>query len=79
MAWLHDYARSALSTQHTCCDAFRVVRQRWGQCERPEPYQLRHGHPSERGMGDQIRLVFGSWGADEEQARRDVPGNERVS
>jgi len=38
MIWLRDYARPALSTQHTCCDAFRVVRQRWAQCERLGPY-----------------------------------------
>jgi integrase len=109
--WLRDYARPARSTQHTCCDAFRVVRQRWAERERLEVYELRHagatllighrlpphvanqlghtdggalvqrlyGHPSERGMRDQIRLAFGSWGAEEEQAQRDVPGNGQVS
>jgi hypothetical protein len=112
MVWLRDYARPALSTQHTRCVAFRIVRQRCAQRERPERYELRparaaqpierglpphvvanqlghsdggafrqclYGHPSKRGMRDQIRLVFGSWGADEEQARRDAPGNGRVS
>jgi len=112
MVWLRDYARPALSTQHTCCDAFRVVRQRWAQCERLELYELRHaraaqpierglpphfvanqlghtdggafvqrlyGHPTERGMRDQIRLAFGSWGAEEEQAQRNVPANGEAS
>jgi integrase len=112
MVCLRDCARPALSTPHTCCDAFRVVRQRWGQCEHLEPYELRHaratppierglapyvvanqlghtdggalvqrlyGHPSERGMRDRIRLAFGSWGAEEEQAQRDVPANGQVS
>jgi hypothetical protein len=112
MVWLRDYARPALSRQDTCCDVFRVVRQRGAQCERLELYELRHaratlpierglashvvanqlgytgggalvkrlfGHPSERGMRDQICLAFGSWGAEEEQAQRDVPANGQVS
>jgi hypothetical protein len=111
MAWLRHHARPALSTQ-TCCDAFRVVRQRWAGRERMELYELRHasatlplkrglpphvvanqfghtdggtlvqrlsGHPSERGMRHETRVAFGSWGADEEQAQRDVPGNGWVS
>jgi hypothetical protein len=110
MVWLRDYARPVLSTQRSCCDAFRVVRPRWAQCERLELDELRpacatllmerglpphvvanqlghtdggalvqrlYGHPSERGMREQI--AFGSWGADEEQAPRDVPGNGQVS
>jgi hypothetical protein len=76
MVSLRDYARPALSTQHTCCDAFRVVRQRWGQCERLELYKLRDAsdmlplerrlppHPVanlyERGMRDRIGLACGS-------------------
>jgi len=112
MVLLCDHARSALSTQRTWCDAFRVVRQRWAERERMELYELRHacatllierglpphvvanqlghtdggafvqrldGHPSERGMRDQIRLAFGLWGADKEQALREVPGNRQVS
>jgi hypothetical protein len=123
MVWLRDYARPALSTQDTCCDAFRVVRLRGAQCERLELYELRracatlpierglaplysrvhvgnarpfvanqlghpdggalaqrlYGHPSDRGMRDHVCLAFGSWGADEEQAPREVPGNREVS
>jgi hypothetical protein len=112
MVCLRDYARPALSSQHTRCDAFRVVRQRRARRERPELYELRHaraaqpiqrglpphsvanelghtdggalvkrpyGHPSERGPRDPSGLAFGSWGAEEEQAHRDVPANGRVS
>ncbi len=112
MVWLRDYARPALSTQHTCCDAFRVVGKRWAQWERLELYESRRAcatlpierglaphvvanqlghtdggatvqrlyrHPCERGLREQIRPAFGSWGADEEQAPRDVPGNGQVS
>ncbi len=42
MVWLRDYARPALSTQRTYRYAFRVVRQRWAERERLEPYELRH-------------------------------------
>ena len=42
MVWLRDYARPALSTQRPCCDAFRVVRQRWAERERLELYELCH-------------------------------------
>jgi hypothetical protein len=38
-----------------------------------------YGRPSERGMRDQIRLATGSWGAEEEQARPDVPAKRRGS
>ena len=111
MVWLRDYARPVLSSQQTCCDASRVVRQRWAQCERLELDELRHGRaaqPIARGLpphvvanqlghtdggalvqrlygnspsadGAKLRLAFGAWGAHEEQARRDVPGNGGVS
>jgi site-specific recombinase XerD len=42
MVWLRDYARPALSSQQTCCDAARVVRQSRAQRERLERYELRH-------------------------------------
>jgi hypothetical protein len=38
-----------------------------------------YGHPSERGMRDQVRLAFGSCGAEEERTPREAPGNGRVS
>jgi hypothetical protein len=38
-----------------------------------------YGRPFERRMRDQIGLATGSWGAEEEQARRDMPANSRVS
>jgi hypothetical protein len=111
MVCVRDYARLALSTRHTCCEAFRVGRQRCAGRERLElseprharaaqpierelplhvvAHQLAHTHgdalvqrldgPSERGLRDQIRPAFGSWGADEEQAPRDVPANGGVS
>ena len=53
MVGLRDYARPVLSTQHTCCDAFRVVRKRWAQWERLELYELRRACatlPIERGL-----------------------------
>ena len=34
--------------------------------------QRLYGHLSERGMRDQIRLAVGPWGAEEEQAGRDL-------
>ncbi|MGZ8476403.1 MAG: hypothetical protein ACXWWQ_09340, partial [Candidatus Limnocylindria bacterium] len=53
MVRLRYYAHPALSTQHTCCDAFRVVRQRWPHRERLELDELRHvraAQPIERGL-----------------------------
>ncbi len=112
MVWLRDYARPALRSQHTCCGAFRVGRQRWDRRERMELCELRHpsasllmerglpphsvanelghtdagalvqrvyGHSAACGMRDRNGLAFGSWGAEEEQAHRDVPANGRVS
>jgi len=91
---------------------FRVVRQRWGERERLELYELRHacatlllerclpphvvanqlghtddgalvqrlyGHPSERGMREQIRLAFSEWDADRMQRDRKFPGNGKAS
>ena len=56
-----------------------VVANQLGHTDGGALVQRLYGHPSERGMRDQIRLAFGSWGADEEQAQRDVPGNGQVS
>ena len=50
-----------------------------GHTDGGAPVQCLDGHPSERGMRGQIRLAFGSWGADEEQAHPDVPANGGVS
>jgi integrase len=56
-----------------------VVANQLGHTDGGALVQRLYGHPSERGMRDQIRLAFGSWGAEEEQARRDVPGSGQVS
>lgn len=41
--------------------------------------QRLYGQSSARGMCDRIGPALGSWGAEEEQARRDVPANNGVS
>ena len=56
-----------------------VVATQLGHTDGGALVQRLYGHPSERGMRDQIRLAFGSWGAEEEQAQREVPGNGQVS
>jgi integrase len=56
-----------------------VVANQLGHADGGPLVQRLHGHPSERRMRDQIRIAVGSWGADEEQARRDVPANGPVS
>ena len=43
------------------------------------PVRSTHHTCCDSKMRDQIRLAFGSWGADEEQAQRDVPANGEVS
>ena len=48
-----------------------VVANQLGHTDGGALVQRLYGHPSERGMREQI--AFGSWGADEEQAPRDVP------
>jgi integrase len=56
-----------------------VVANQLGHTDGGALVQRLYGHPSERGMRDQIRLAFGSWGAEEEQAQREAPGNGQVS
>jgi hypothetical protein len=81
MVWLRDYARPALSMQHTCCDAFRVVRQRWAQCEHVELYELRLAAHGARTYTARIREPARSHRRrrEEEQAQREAPGNGQVS
>ncbi len=57
MVWLRDYARPPLPMQHTCCDAFRVVRQSWAERERWELYELRRACVTllmERGLSPRV-------------------------
>ena len=52
-----------------------VVANQLGHTDGGAFVQRLDAHPSERGMRDQIRLAFASWGADREQATRKLPGN----
>ena len=52
-----------------------VVANQLGHTDGGALVQRLYGHPSERGMRDQVRLAFASWGADREHATRKLPGN----
>ena len=52
-----------------------VVANQLGHTDGGALVQRLYGHPSERGMRDQIRLAFASWGAGREQASRKTTGN----
>jgi integrase len=56
-----------------------VVANQLGHTDGGALVQRLYGHPSERGMRDQVRLSFAGWGADGEQAPRKLPGNQQVS
>jgi integrase len=56
-----------------------VVANQLGHTDGGALVQRLYGHPSERGMREQVRLAFGSWGAEEEQASEESPGSELVS
>jgi len=56
-----------------------VVANQLGHTDGGALVQRLYGHPSERGMRDQVRLAFGGWGADGEQRRDEARGNGGVS
>jgi integrase len=56
-----------------------VVANQLGHTDGGALVQRLYGHPSERGMREQVRLAFEEWGADREQRGRSIPGNEPVS
>lgn len=56
-----------------------VVANQLGHTDGGALVQRLYGHPSERGMRDQVRLAFAGWGADGEHRRDESPGNSGVS
>jgi integrase len=56
-----------------------VVANQLGHTDGGALVQRLYGHPSERGMREQIRLAFDDWGADRVHPRGEVAGNEPVS
>jgi len=57
----------------------RVVANQLGHTDGGALVQRLYGHPSERGMRDQVRLSFSGWGATGEQPSPDFPGKPRIS
>ena len=56
-----------------------VVANQLGHTDGGALVQRLYGHPSERGMRDQVRLSFAGWGATGEQPSPDFPGKPRIS
>ena len=56
-----------------------VVANQLGHTDGGALVQRLYGHPSERGMREQILLAFAGWGADRVQASQELPGNDEVS
>jgi len=56
-----------------------VVANQLGHTDGGALVQRLYGHPSERGMRDQVRLAFAGWGADGVQRHNESPGNSGVS
>jgi hypothetical protein len=56
-----------------------VVANQLGHTDGGALVQRRYGHPTERGMRDQVRLAFAGWGANEEQQRDKAPGKREIS
>ncbi|MGI8778777.1 MAG: tyrosine-type recombinase/integrase, partial [Solirubrobacteraceae bacterium] len=56
-----------------------VVANQLGHTDGGALVQRLYGHPSERGMREQIRLAFGEWDVDGMQPRGETGGNEQVS
>jgi integrase len=56
-----------------------VVANQLGHTDGGALVQRLYGHPSERGMRDQVRLAFSGWGADREQPPDKPRGNSGVS
>lgn len=56
-----------------------VVANQLGHTDGGALVQRLYGHPSERGMRDQVRLSFSGWGTTEEQTSPDFPGKPRIS
>ena len=56
-----------------------VVANQLGHTDGGALVQPLYGHPSERGMREQVRLAFAGWGADEVQPRSNAPANGGVS
>jgi integrase len=56
-----------------------VVANQLGHTDGGALVQRLYGHPSERGMRDQVWLAFAGWGAEREHASRKLPGNAQVS
>jgi len=56
-----------------------VVANQLGHTDGGALVQRLYGHPSERGMRDQVRLSFAGWGATEEQPPSNFPARPRGS
>jgi integrase len=56
-----------------------VVANQLGHTDGGALVQRLYGHPSERGMREQIRIAFGEWDADGVQQVQKLPGNRGVS
>ena len=56
-----------------------VVANQLGHTDGGALVQRLYGHPSERGMRDQIRLAFTGWGAEREQTSHEDAGKDQVS
>jgi integrase len=56
-----------------------VVANQLGHTDGGALVQRLYGHPSERGMRDQVRLSFAEWGAPEEHPPQNFPAKPRVS
>jgi integrase len=56
-----------------------VVANQLGHTDGGALVQRLYGHPSERGMREQVRLAFSGWGADGERTGRKPPASTGVS